>query len=165
MDGPGLFFWDPEAPACPPVIVDALELPREVVEHFASLVQWSCVIDSAAYRSAEQALDLDNPYILLSHVISSEDDPRLLDEIVRLLPARSVREIPAHPAVAGRAEMVRSREREIAELFPSLLRQEGSVVLFDQSDRQWPFQRCRPSLHLPDADYAVEAAGRSKEPR
>ena len=148
-------FWDPSAPACPPVIAKHLDLGHRHTEHFANYIYWSEIIDSARYETPTQAHDLTNPHILLSRLTSVIRQPDVLAEAVRGIATQPVETVLLHPQLRPFVNTAIELERNLQTQLASRISYDGKVAFLDQSDDTGSYQRYLPYVFYPDASFVV----------
>lgn len=145
--------FDASAPSCPAVIV---RLPWfEMSRRWEGFLQWANTIDSAAYPSAKDANDLENPHILLSAVIGEARDDALLARIVRSVADREVEEVLSERGVAPIRDRVLRDEQRIRSELRSRLRVTEGVAVLDQSDLAIPYRRYLAFEAHPAVRYGI----------
>lgn len=148
-----LHVFEPDAPSCPSIIVRLPWFRREA--RWEPYLQWSNIIDSAAYASPEQANQLDNPHILLSFLIGATDDLALLRSLILGVRDHDVEQVLAMAPHAEAAERVLFEERGVRDRLWSRVRLDGHVVLMDQSDLPIAYRRYLPYQRFPSARYGI----------
>jgi hypothetical protein len=128
----GHFFYDAEASSCTKLIAE-LGRERFGVESPAltELVSWADRIDSARFRSAEEAVDRSDPVMRLVSVVEHYGDDAFLERFVPELLARPLRDVAQMPEVASRYRPLgKKHDRYVDRVKQSSLRQ-GRVVFVD----------------------------------
>jgi len=149
-----LMCWSEGAPCCP-VVIQGLFGSVDSSEFFREYAFWSSIVDSGAYRSPQEATDLKNPYLLASRVIGMASEA-VQAQFPQLIARLSIDEVLQHqPDVVELVEAANSVESQVRQRLVDMLEFDGSVVLFDQSEYAWPYQRYHPYLVYPDAAFVV----------
>lgn len=124
VDG-GQYFYDPVCSSCAKLI------ERESRTQFGAtlpgldeLAHWADIIDSAAFDSAEAAIDHAQPMLRLANVVEHHGDDKLIAQLVPQLLERPVSEIANGELVARLyAPLAEQRER-----FIGLVREHAQVL-------------------------------------
>ena len=146
--------WNPKAKSCPELILETFDLPATMKTHFKSYIEWSSIIDSALYESVEQAVDISNPYLLLSRMLSYTDDDSL-PNVVKLISKHKVDDVVGKESVREAKQKVEQFAAEVANTIAEFLDHDGFTTLLDQSEFDWPYQRYEPYKIYPQSKYLV----------
>ena len=146
--------WDSNAKSCPELILETFDLSATVKAHFEGYIEWSSIIDSALYESVEQAVDISNPYLLLSRMLSYTDDDSLPD-IVKLISKHKVDDVVGKESVREARQKVEQLASEVTSTIAKFLDYDGITTLLDQSEFDWPYQRYEPYKIYPHSKYLV----------
>jgi len=94
-DRSGQKFFDPTVKSCAKFIVDTLtrEFGYELPAGFAEFVRWAHVIDSAAFASAADAVDLSPPHMQLMTWLEHNEDAERTHELIRSMGRDSLAEL------------------------------------------------------------------------
>jgi hypothetical protein len=133
--GNGQFFYDAAASSCTKLIAE-LARERFGIESPAlgELVTWADRIDSARFRSAEEAVDRSDPVMRLVSVVEHYGDDAFLERFVPELLTRPLQEVAALPEVASRYRPLgKKHDRYVDRVKQSSLRQ-GRVVFVDLTE-------------------------------
>jgi hypothetical protein len=121
----GRFFFDGACTSCTKLI-DAVARERfgVVTDDLSELIRWADIIDSAAFQSAEQALDRSNPVMRLAAVIERYGDDAMLTRLAGELSTKPLLD------VAGSHDVTR-RYAKLAEQHDRFVRRvrEGAEVM------------------------------------
>ncbi|HTQ07162.1 MAG TPA: hypothetical protein VMI54_25070 [Polyangiaceae bacterium] len=131
----GHFFYDAAASSCTKLIAE-LGRERFGVESPAlgELVTWADRVDSARFRSAEEAVDRSDPIMRLVSVVEHYGDDAFLERFVPELLARPLGEVAKLPEVAARYRPLgKKHDRFVDRVKQSSLRQ-GRVVFVDLTE-------------------------------
>ncbi|MBI3817487.1 MAG: hypothetical protein HY286_02260 [Planctomycetes bacterium] len=126
--------FDPTAPSCPPIILKhAAELwDYKVPERFRDLEHWSNVIDSAKFKSAEEALFGDQPALRIMRALTVAPRPDWSDEIVRRFLDGSLESVANDPDLEKRYQRAcRNRDSAIDQFESTIVERHDRVLLYD----------------------------------
>jgi hypothetical protein len=148
----------PDSPSCPPII---LQHAREhwgwdPGNRFDELVQWSNIIDSAAFSTAEQAMFGTEPALRIMRALTCAPNYEFHDRILGLL-----REVPLMQ-VADDIDIeqcyqrsIRNRDRAL-EAFPNtMVERTVTAMLADLRSKKLRRERFSPFYLYPELEYAV----------
>jgi hypothetical protein len=131
----GRYFYDAACSSCTKLIATAATTTFGVkLDGLEELVHWANVIDSAAFKSPEEALDRSNPVMRLAAVIERHGDDRLITELVPKLLERPLAEIAASPSVAERYGLIEAQHEKFVRRVRERAQQRGRVVMVDLTD-------------------------------
>jgi hypothetical protein len=151
------YFYDASYSSCTKLVRDvALARYDIAMPELEPLTAWADKIDSAAFESAEAALDYSHPVMQLVSVVEHHGDGELLARLVpRLL------EAPVE-AVAKRSEFrelyrkIRRKKAAFAQRVQQNARHRGRVVLVDLSEAELEtYGKFVTYALYPDAMYSV----------
>ncbi|MGH9762424.1 MAG: hypothetical protein ACREDR_21070 [Blastocatellia bacterium] len=154
-DHNALYVWEVHSPSCPPLIARTFRFSRRLRRHFAPYIHWSSIIDSALYESAEQAADLNNPFLLISEILALPNTDPVANIIALEIAHRDVYGVLAHPTVGSLAHDVVQAQTLLRKELLSHVSYDGLVAFLDQSFVDSRFLRYYPYLIYPDAAYVV----------
>jgi hypothetical protein len=97
-------------------------------------VHWANVVDSAGFKTPEEALDRSNPVMRLAAVIERHGDDRLITELVPKLLERPLVEIAASPGIAERYGKIEAQHERFVRRVRERAEQRGRVVMVDLTD-------------------------------
>jgi hypothetical protein len=99
----GRFFFDDGCTSCTKLIAGvAKERFGMKTDDLSDLIHWADVIDSAAFESADQALDRSNPVMRLAAVIERYGDDSMIKRLAGELSAKPLLEVANSPDVTRR---------------------------------------------------------------
>ena len=131
----GRFFYEPAYTSCTKLVSDVAR------ERFGvgsagvdDLIHWADVIDSAAFKDPEEALDRTNPIMRLAAVVERYGDDRLLAELVPKLLERPLGDIARTPEVEKRYAKIAAQHERFVERVRARAVQKGRVVVVDLTD-------------------------------
>jgi hypothetical protein len=131
----GRFFYDADYTSCTKFISDVAGARFGLnLDGLEELIHWADVIDSAAFKSPEEALDRTNPVMRLAAVIERHGDDRLLSELVPELLARPVREVATSKDVERRYGKIEAQHERFVKRVRERAERRGRVVLVDLTD-------------------------------
>lgn len=150
--------FDPTAPSCPPIIVQhALETWNyKNPKRFEELVIWSNIIDSAKFKSAEEALFGDQPALRVMRALTVAPRPNWSDEIVRKLLDSDLETIANDSEIEKRYQRAcRNRDEAIDQFEETILEQNDRVLLYDAASDKIRRERFAPFYLYSGIHYAV----------
>ena len=157
QDGTGRKRFDPAAPSCAGLLVRWLR-EGHGFEHplFADHSRWADLVDSAAFTSPAQAVELAEPALQLMALLESAPGAELSDLLIEDLARRSIAQTHDQPRVRDALEPVLSAHRGHMDLFRARLAVSHGVATFDLTgDRVEGFNKFIP-YHLQDGlSYTV----------
>lgn len=149
-------LWDPSAASCPELIVrQPWHHPVRPLQGADAWLRWSRVIDSALYASAAQAMDEDNPHLLLAAAIPATRTTAGAAELVAAIGALPAEDVARLPSVAALGASLRELDRRLVSELRRPSSRRGAVVVLDQSDTDLPYRRYLPYVVHPDVRYAI----------
>ncbi len=149
-------LWDPSAASCPELIVrQPWYRPVRPLRGAEAWLRWSRVIDSALYTSAAEAMDEENPHLLLAVAIPATRTSAAAAELVTAIGASPVEDVVRLPFVAALGASLRELDRRLASELRRPGSRQGAVVVLDQSDTDLPYRRYLPYVVYPDVRYAI----------
>ena len=101
----------------------------------AELVRWADMIDSAAFPSAQMAVDRAEPVLRLMTVVENLGDDAFLARMVPRLLAEPLVEVAAAPDIAQAYEPLGRAHEAFVKLVEQHAREQGIVVVVDLSDQ------------------------------
>jgi len=151
----GIYFYDPEAPSCARVLSPLAKL-NPLLE---DLIPWADMVDSAAYKSAEQAVLMREPPLRIAVAMSQTfDDDNFRSELLKLICEVPTEQLLTHPKVEDaykRYSWKQERSLEYLEKNLVVYEEKGvkvgicSYVGYKFSSRYAPF------LVQPDVDFLI----------
>ncbi|MFN0207151.1 MAG: hypothetical protein ACKVS6_12680 [Planctomycetota bacterium] len=150
--------FDPASPSCPPIIVQhAVEhWDYKIPQRFVELVEWSNVIDSAKFKSAEEALYGDKAALRIMRALMVAPRPDWSDEIVRKMLDTDLSTIAADPEIEKRYQRAcRNRDSAIDQFEDTILENSGGVLLYDAVSDKIRRERFAPFYLYSGIYYAV----------
>lgn len=135
-DAPGgrHMFHDGAYGSCTKLIAD---VGRErfglVAPETAELVRWADMIDSAAFPSAEMAVNKAEPVLHLMTVVEHQGTDAFLAQMVPRLLERPLDEVATSPEIAAAYKPLEAQQQAFIELVKQNAEPRGSVVLVDLS--------------------------------
>jgi hypothetical protein len=130
------WFFDPAAPSCAGLIAKALTAKYgwQPPPHLVEAVKWADTIDAAQFKTAADAIALDNPAqrlaAWLAHGRSSLDTATYVDWLSRA----SLAEVAARPELAPQLAAVEAERAVEIEAVKKLGVWHGDVIVFDRFD-------------------------------
>ena len=131
----GRYFYDAACTSCTKLVCQvAKEKMGANLNGLEELVHWADVIDSAAFKTPDEALDRTNPVMRLAAVVERYGDDKLLTELVPKLLERPLGEIATMPSVEKRYAKIASQHEHFVERVRARAVQKGRVVIVDLTD-------------------------------
>jgi hypothetical protein len=152
-----LLIYDGQASSCALLLWQrfGVEL-RERGRDFEELVRWADMIDSARYRSVEEALSSTAPALQVTLALALGDASTLSERLARALRDQSLDEVAAWPEVRERFERGRQlRERGLDRFKRAAHLAPDGIVVFDVDVRDTLVSRYAPFLFFPEARYSA----------
>jgi hypothetical protein len=162
---PGLrVFYDATYGSCTRLVADVGRDRYGVdASPVADLVAWADVIDTAAFPSAEAAVNREDPVMQLASVVEHHGDGPFLASIVPRLVDRPVGEVARDPDIQDRwRPLSRTRDAFVARIQRGA-RRIGRVVLVDLTDA--PMEAVAKFMTyamFPDSVYSVSLSRQNK---
>jgi len=131
----GRFFYEPAYTSCTKLVCEVAQDKFGVgLTGLEDLVHWADVIDSAAFKNPEEALDRSNPVMRLAAVVERYGDDKLLSELVPKLLERPLTEIARLPEMEKRYGKIAAQHERFVERVRARAVQKGRVVMVDLTD-------------------------------
>lgn len=131
----GRFFYEPAYSSCTKLVCEVARDKFGVsIAGLENLIHWADVIDSAAFKDPEEALDRTNPVMRLAAVVERYGDDKLLAELVPKLLQRPLNEIARTPEVEKRYAKIAGQHERFVERVRARAVQRGRVVMVDLTD-------------------------------
>ena len=129
------FFHDGTYTSCTKLIADvgAARFGLDSAP-MADLVRWADMIDSAAFPSAEMAVDRKEPELRLMTVVESLGDDAFLTKLVPRLLSEPLAEVARAPDIDAAYEPIGAGHEAFVKLVTTHARESGPVVVVDLSD-------------------------------
>lgn len=164
LEQKGHGFYDAKAGSCT-ILIERVSREKFGVDtsKYAELVRWADMIDTAGFPSPQMAVDRSEPEMKLLAVIEQQGDDKLLDDLVRRLESRSLRDVasdadlvaryaPIHALHEAQVQRIRAREKRMdGVVFVDLLDVLTEVVT-----------KFVTYADVPDAPYSVVASRTEK---
>lgn len=158
--------YDRRAPACADLLWRHLwSTYRYRNERFEQVVEWATRIDSAAYRTVDEAISGTAPALSISMALSQFSDAAECEPLVSLFRTMSLDEIAAHPIVRRRAVRARRLLEGGLRRFERGSRLDDDIVVFDVDAGRTLVSRYAPYWYFPKARYSagiVRGEGQTK---
>lgn len=153
-----VWHFDPTAPSCPPIILQHASKYWEykVPERFVELTHWSNIIDSAKFKSAEEALFGDQPALRVMRALSVAPRPDWSDEIVRRLLSNDISDVANDPEIEKRYQRAcKNRDTALDQFEGTIVEHSGGVLLYDATSDKVRRDRFAPFYLYTGVYYAV----------
>jgi hypothetical protein len=154
--GSGDLLYDPKAASCADVIWrKAYRLLRE--PRFREMVEWARQIDSARYKSVEDAIMGDAPALRISRSFLHDSSEDYCIFLVEALRSKSLSEVAALPRVEAAYKKVQRATLSGQKLFRKTAHiEKDKIVVFNvKESSKNVLSRYAPYLEYPDARYSV----------
>ena len=110
-------FYDADFRSCTKLIATVAENRFGFkIEPVRELVEWADIVDGAAYESAQQAVEMQEPAMKLTMVIEATQDPSFTPRLIPMLAMRPLAEIIADPLVAPLIPPLLDRHKRSIEI-------------------------------------------------
>ncbi len=157
QDSSGRKRFDPAAPSCAGLLVRWL---REEHGHdeplFAEHARWADLVDSAAFTSPAQAVELAEPALQLMALLEAAPGPQLTDSLIHGLAQEPLDRVAGRPEVRAALAPVLAEHGRHMEVFRERMQVERRVATFDLTDDDVEgFNKFIPYHLVPDLDYTV----------
>jgi hypothetical protein len=131
----GRFFYEPAYTSCTKLVCEVASRKFGVsVAGLEDLIHWADVIDSAAFKDPQEALDRSNPVMRLAAVVERYGDDKLLSELVPKLLEHPLDEIARTPEIEKRYAKIAGQHERFVERVRARAVQTGRVVMVDLTD-------------------------------
>lgn len=131
----GRFFYDPSYSSCTKLIADVAKenfgLDTSALE---PLVRWADIVDSAAFDSAEQAIERRDPVLQLVSVVEHYGDDAFITKLVQELLDKNVSDVAQSRAVQQKYKPLKKRHDRFVLRVKERSERRGRVVLVDLTD-------------------------------
>jgi len=150
-------FYDPSSPSCASLLVRVLRGRENFdVEPFESLARMADIVDSADYRSVEEAVFPISDAGRLRDSLALNPTPGYLVALVEALRSSPPDEVARRPLVNERCRRYQKLQDAALKQFGSTIRSAADgIVLFDYDASSGPVSRYAPYLFRPDARYSL----------
>jgi hypothetical protein len=130
------WFFDPKAPSCAGLISRSLTAKYgwQPPPHLVDAVKWADTIDAAQFKSAPDAIALDNPAQRLAAWLAHGRSPLDTATYVEWLSRASLAEVSERPEVAAQLALVETERAQEIEAVKKLGVWHGDVIVFDRFD-------------------------------
>jgi len=164
LETTGRGFYDAQAGSCT-ILIDRVSRNTFGVDtsKFAELVRWADMIDSAAFPTAQMAVDRSEPEMRLLAVVEQQADDKLLDDLVRRLLDRPLSEVAHDADLVARYAPIDALHRDHVERIRKREDRRGNVVWVDLLE--FPTETVTKFVtyaDVPDAPYSVVASRTEK---
>jgi hypothetical protein len=153
----GKYFYDDACTSCTKLIAGVAAKQFNVpLDGLEELIRWADVIDSAGFKTPEDALDRSNPIMRLAAVIERHGDDKLLSTLIPELATRSLDEIAKSPDIDRRYKKIEAQHERFVKRVRERAVHMGRVVLVDLTDE--PLETIGKFVTYalyPDAVYSV----------
>jgi hypothetical protein len=152
----GELLYDAQAPSCADVIWRrSYRLLRE--PRFREMVEWARRIDSASYKSVQDAVMGDTPALRISRSFLDDSSADYCSFLVEALRSSSLEEVAALPRVDAAYKRVKRAMLSGQKRFRKAAHLEADkIVVFNiRNPGEAVFSRYAPYLEYPDARYSV----------
>lgn len=156
-DTSGKKFLDPTKKSCTEFIA---EVARERFGFddgpLRDLIHWAHIIDGALYESPAQCVELKEPALQLMQVIEADPDDNFIEEVIRALTVKSLKEVATSDEVRRRFQPILDQHLKTLETIRERASFANSVVQFDLVDNGHDgFNKFIPYYLHPETTYSV----------
>jgi hypothetical protein len=150
-------FYDPDFRSCTKFIAAVTEQrfgfnPAPAAE----LIKWADIIDGALYDDPQSAVEMKAPAMKLTMMIESNQDPKLIPDLIKKLAYKPLAEIIDEPSIAQRIPPLMERHRQSIEIMRERSRCEDGTIFFDVSGYDLEgYNKFVPYYLHPDCVYSV----------
>jgi hypothetical protein len=130
----GQYFFEPDYSSCTKLIADLAATRFGVTPGLDELVKWADIIDSAAFPSAQAAIDRSAPEMQLVSVVEQHGNDALITDLVRQLETNSLSVVASSEAVRRRFAPIGDRQRVFFEAVSQRAQDGGRAVYVDLTD-------------------------------
>jgi hypothetical protein len=151
------YFYDASYTSCTKLVRDiGLERYGVAMPDLEPLTAWADKIDSAAFESAEAALDYSHPVMQLASVVEHYGDSELLSRLVPRLLAAPIEAVAQRSEVRQLYRRIQRKKAAFAKRVQQNARTRGRVVLVDLSGAELEtYGKFITYALYPDAMYSV----------
>ncbi len=122
----------------------------------SELLYWADLIDGARYESAESAVEMKAPAMLLTMVIENAEGAEFIPRVIPLLTELPLAEIVTQPFVAEKIAPLWEKHQAAMRLVEERAELKNGVVFFDLTDRSIEgLSKFIPYYFFPEATYTV----------
>lgn len=148
--------WSPDKKSCPSLLLSDLyiNVSKSTRDHFSDFAYWSDIIDSAQFESAQQAMDLSNPYIALSRVISISNQIETID-IVKKICLSDCASILKSSSIQDKLMNIQDSQNQLVRVIMDSLTIRDKIAVFDQSSIHGEYLRYTPYLIDQSIEYVI----------
>ncbi len=150
-------FFDASYISCTKLIADvAVAQFGFDARPLAELIHWANIVDGAKFESAEAAVGMHEPAMVLTLILESSTDHRVGQQMIPLLTGMPLAEVLAQPFLQRAAGPLLERHRAAIGLIGERARVDGGVVTFDLMDQAMEgYNKFIPYYLHPEATYVV----------
>ncbi len=155
----GHYFFEPDYSSCTKLIADLATSRFGLTHGLDELVRWADIIDSAAFPSAQAAIDRSAPEMQLVSVVEQHGNDALLTELVRQLESSDLSAVAASDAIRQRFAPIGDRQRAFFDAVSQRAKDGGRAVYVDLTDAAVDLIGKFVTYALyPDSTYSVVVA-------
>ncbi|MBI4094914.1 MAG: hypothetical protein HY435_01845 [Candidatus Liptonbacteria bacterium] len=151
-------FWDPSAPSCCGQVIKALARHHgfKPAKHLKELSIWLDVIDSAAFKSARQTVEMKEPALKVTAFIDHESNKKKpLEWLIKLMGEKSLREIARDARVQELLKDSEKMKKEALRYYETHIEIFGKVGVMDSFPRNVMVVRFAPYYLYPRLIYNI----------
>jgi hypothetical protein len=128
-------FYDPDFRSCTKFIAAVAQQRFGFkTAPVTELIEWADIIDGALYSDPEAAVAINEPAMKLTMVIESNQDPKFIPKLIRMLAERPLGEIVAQPFVAQQIAPLMERHARSIEIMRERTECIDGTIFFDVTD-------------------------------
>ena len=150
-------FFDPAYVSCTGLIAHVASTRFGMdMTRYADLVAWANIVDGAKYESAEAAVEMRAPAMLLTMVIESVGSDTFVPRVIPLLTEMSLEQVLDQPFVHEQLAPLMERHREAIDLIRERSSLDAGVITFDITDQPTEgYNKFIPYYLHPEGTYNV----------
>lgn len=131
----GRFFFDPEQSSCTKMMYQIAQQRFGLEDNLEQLVSWADLIDTAAFDSAEHAIDRSDPIMQLVSVTEHYGGDQFFSSMIPQLLARPLSDVARSGEVQRRFKPISKRHQRFIETVKTEAVAMDRVVLVDLTER------------------------------
>ena len=164
LEEKGHAFYDAKCTSCTKLIADVAKRTFSMdLSQFDELISWADMIDSAAFTSAELAVERKEPVMKLLAVIEQQGDDKLLTDLVSRFLVQPLAEVSTAPDIVEKYGPIGALHQAQVDRIRKREERRGPVVWVDLLDGVTEtVTKFVTYADVPDAPYSVIASRTAK---
>lgn len=130
----GRYFFEPDYSSCTKLIADVAEKRFGFNHELHELIRWADIVDSASFKTAEEAIDRSRPEMQLVSVVEHHGNDAFLSRLIQELEHRPLSEVAASDFVQQRFAPIGERQRTYVDAVRAQACNGGRVVYVDLTE-------------------------------